>query len=143
MVKTFNNLLFQNQKSYDLDFWHATFKFYKVCYNDDPGLTSAEVLDDCMSKFTSLVRARYLFPPVTAPGVGVSPVNYSDSDSSCRLVLILSLKKLSHKNWLNSSLKMVSRYPRYKLQFSMIYHMSHLFKGNIIDNAQIAKKSTN
>ena len=67
MVKTFKTLLFQNQKPYDLEFWHAAFKFYKVCYNDDPGLTSAEESDDCMSKLSSLVKARYLFPPVMAP----------------------------------------------------------------------------
>ena len=37
MAKTFKNLLLQNPKSYDLEFWHAA--FYKVYINDDPELT--------------------------------------------------------------------------------------------------------
>ena len=41
MVKTFKNLLLQNQKSYDLETWHVElgFKLYKVYINNDPGLT--------------------------------------------------------------------------------------------------------
>ena len=42
MVKTFKNLLLQNQKSYDLETWHValgTQKLYKIYINDDPGLT--------------------------------------------------------------------------------------------------------
>ena len=41
MVKTFKNLLLQNQKSYDLEIWHVALglKLYKVYLNDDPGLT--------------------------------------------------------------------------------------------------------
>ena len=39
MVKTFKNLLLQNQKSYDLETWHWGLKLYKVYINDDPGLT--------------------------------------------------------------------------------------------------------
>ena len=35
-------------------------------------ISSSELSDDSVSKFTSLVRARYLFPPVTAPGEGLS-----------------------------------------------------------------------
>ena len=41
MVKTCENLLLQNRKSYDLKTWHVSSwtKFYKVYINDDPGLT--------------------------------------------------------------------------------------------------------
>ena len=41
MIKTFKNLLLQNQKSYDLETWHVALgiKLYKVYINDDPGLT--------------------------------------------------------------------------------------------------------
>ena len=41
MVKTFKNLLLQNQKSYDLETWHVALgtHIYKVYINDDPGLT--------------------------------------------------------------------------------------------------------
>ena len=41
MVKTFKNLLLQNQKSCDLETWHVALgtKLYKVYINDDPGLT--------------------------------------------------------------------------------------------------------
>ena len=41
MVKTFKNLLLQNQKPYDLETWHVALgtKLYKVYINDDPGLT--------------------------------------------------------------------------------------------------------
>ena len=38
MVKTFKNLLLQNQKSYDLETWHVALGT-QVCINDDPGLT--------------------------------------------------------------------------------------------------------
>ena len=39
-------------------------------WNDHPDslISSAQVSGDCMSKFTSLVRAGNLFPPVTVPG---------------------------------------------------------------------------
>ena len=48
-------------------------------------IPSAEWSDDCVSKFSSLVRARDKFFPQSQPPVkicqsGVSPVNYSDSD---------------------------------------------------------------
>ena len=41
MVKTFNEFLLQNWKSYDLETLHAASmtKLYKVYINDDPGLT--------------------------------------------------------------------------------------------------------
>ena len=35
-------------------------------------ISSAELADECVSKFTSLVTARDLFPPVSAPGEGLS-----------------------------------------------------------------------
>ena len=43
-------------------------------WNDLPEslISSSELSDDSVSKFTSLVRARDLFPPVTAPGKGLS-----------------------------------------------------------------------
>ena len=46
-------------------------------------ISSAELSDDSVSKFTSLVRPRDQFPPQSQPLVkdcqfGVSPVNYSD-----------------------------------------------------------------
>ena len=43
-------------------------------WNDLPEslISSSELSDDSVSKFTSLVRARDLFPPVTAPGEGLS-----------------------------------------------------------------------
>ena len=41
MVKTFNNLLLQNHKSYDLETWHVASgtQALQVYINDDPGLT--------------------------------------------------------------------------------------------------------
>ena len=41
MVKTFKNLLLQNQKSYDLETLHVALgtKLYKVYINNDPELT--------------------------------------------------------------------------------------------------------
>ena len=54
-------------------------------WNDLPGslISSSELSDDSVSKFTSLVRARDLFPQsqplVKDCQFGVSPVNYSDS----------------------------------------------------------------
>ena len=41
MVKTFKNLLLQNQKSYDLETWHVALgtQALQSCINDDPGLT--------------------------------------------------------------------------------------------------------
>ena len=41
MVKTFKNLLLQNQKSYDLETWHVTLgtQALQSYINDDPGLT--------------------------------------------------------------------------------------------------------
>ena len=49
------------------------------------GMTSSELSDDSVSKFTSLVRARTNFPqsqPLMKDcQFGVSPVNYSDSDT--------------------------------------------------------------
>ena len=57
-------------------------------WNDLPDslISSAEMSDDCLSKFASLVRAVTNFPPGAPPLVkncqfGVSPVNHSDSDS--------------------------------------------------------------
>ena len=43
-------------------------------WNDLPEslISSSELSDDSVSKFTSLVRARALFPPVTAPAEGLS-----------------------------------------------------------------------
>ena len=43
-------------------------------WNDLPEslISSSELSDDSVSKFTSLVRAMDLFPPVTAPGEGLS-----------------------------------------------------------------------
>ena len=43
-------------------------------WNDLPEslISSSELSDDSVSKFTSLVRARDYFPPVTAPGEGLS-----------------------------------------------------------------------
>ena len=43
-------------------------------WNDLPEslISSSELSDDSVIKFTSLVRARDLFPPVTAPGEGLS-----------------------------------------------------------------------
>ena len=43
-------------------------------WNDLPEslISSSELSDDSVSKFISLVRARALFPPVTAPGEGLS-----------------------------------------------------------------------
>ena len=35
-------------------------------------ISSSELSDDSVSKFTSLVRARDYFPPVTSPGEGLS-----------------------------------------------------------------------
>ena len=41
MVKTFKNLLLQNQKFYDLETWHVALKTQalQIYINDDPGLT--------------------------------------------------------------------------------------------------------
>ena len=41
MVKTFKNLLLENQKSYDLELSikHLGLKFFKVYINDDPRMT--------------------------------------------------------------------------------------------------------
>ena len=41
MVKTFKNLLLQNQKSYDLETWHVALgtQALQSFINDDPGLT--------------------------------------------------------------------------------------------------------
>ena len=51
----------------------------------DSIISSAELSDDCVSKFTSLVRARdqssSANPLVGYCHFGVSPVNYFDSDS--------------------------------------------------------------
>ena len=61
-------------------------------WNDLPDslISSAEMSDDCVSKFATLVRSRDYFPPPPPPSeppgeimsFGVSPVNYSDSDSA-------------------------------------------------------------
>ena len=54
----------------------------------DSLISYAEMSDDCVSKFTSLVRARDLYPPVMPHSLvwhcqfEVSQVNYSDSDDS-------------------------------------------------------------
>ena len=46
--------------------------------------STAEMSDDCVSKFASLVRSRDLFLPHPNPGeilsFGMSPVNYADTD---------------------------------------------------------------
>ena len=39
MVKTLKNLLFWNQKAYDLECWYRVLMYYQVCSNDDPKLT--------------------------------------------------------------------------------------------------------
>ena len=48
----------------------------------DSLISSAEIADDCVAKFTSLVRVRDLFPQpqvlVSYCQFGVSPVNYPD-----------------------------------------------------------------
>ena len=56
-------------------------------WNDLPDslITSVESPDDCVSKFTSLVRAKGTNLPCPGPLLrycyfGVAPVNYSDSD---------------------------------------------------------------
>ena len=67
---------------YKYSFFHQTIRDW----NDLPEslISSPELSDDSVSKFTSLVRARDLFPPVTALvkdcQFGVSSVNYSDSE---------------------------------------------------------------
>ena len=55
---------------YKYSFFLQTFRDW----NDLPEslISSSELSDDSISKFTSLVRARSLFPPVTAPGEGLS-----------------------------------------------------------------------
>ena len=61
-------------------------------WNDLPDslISSAEMSDDCVSKFASLVRASEYFPFWRTPLVkycqfGVSPVNHSDSESNVRV----------------------------------------------------------
>ena len=73
-------------------------------------ISSSELSGDSVAKFTSLVRARDQFPPVTAPGeglsiwrftlvrychFGVSPVNYSDSDSDQLTIQIQNVPKFA------------------------------------------------
>ena len=55
---------------YKNSFFPQTFRDW----NDLPEslISSSELSDDSVSKFTSLVRARDLVPPVTAPGEGLS-----------------------------------------------------------------------
>ena len=52
-------------------------------WNDLPDslISSAEMSDDCVSKFATLVRSPPSEPPGEIMSFGVSPVNYSDSDS--------------------------------------------------------------
>ena len=66
-------------------------------WNDLPEslISSSELSDDSVSKFTSLVRARINFPQsqplVKDCQFGVSPVNYSDSDSDSDSRWIISI----------------------------------------------------
>ena len=72
----------RNQHSLAFQIPSASKDFYKYSFfpktirdwNDHPEslISSSELSDDSVSKFTSLVRARFLFPPVTAPGEGLS-----------------------------------------------------------------------
>ena len=58
-------------------------------WNDlhDSLITTAEMLGDCMSKFTTLVRAcNRSRPLVRYCHFGVSVVNYSDSDSAFKMI---------------------------------------------------------
>ena len=59
--------------------WHFIYLVQKHI-----NVASAEMLDGCVSKFASLVRAREKFlqpqPMVNDCQSGVSPVNHSDSD---------------------------------------------------------------
>ena len=81
-----HSLVFQiptaSKDAYKKSFFPQTIRDWNVL--PDSLISSAELLDDCVSKFTSLVRARdsssTANPLVRYCHFGVSPVNYSDSD---------------------------------------------------------------
>ena len=85
-----HSLVFQiptaSKDAYKKSFFPQTIRDWNVL--PDSLISSAELSDDCVSKFTSLVRARDLSssanPLVRYCHFGVSPVNYSDSDSDQR-----------------------------------------------------------
>ena len=69
--------------AYKKSFFPKTIRDWNVL--PDSLISSAELSDDCVSKFTSLVRARdqssSANPLVRYCHFGVSPVNYSDSEN--------------------------------------------------------------
>ena len=83
-----DSLVFQiptaSKDAYKKSFFPQTIRDWNVL--PDSLISSAELSDDCVSKFTSLVKARDLSssanPLVRYCHFGVSPVNYSDSDSN-------------------------------------------------------------
>ena len=62
-------------------------------WNDLPEslISSSELSDDSVSKFTSLVRARDKFPPVKAPGEGLSIWRFTSKLFRFRNVLVLKI----------------------------------------------------
>ena len=82
-VVEINTLAFQipsaSKEAYKSSFFPQTIRDW----NDLPDslISSAEMSDDCVSKFASLVRSRSE-PPGEIMSFGVSPVNYSDSEST-------------------------------------------------------------
>ena len=85
-----HSLVFQipsaSKDSYKKSFFPQTIRDWNAL--PDSLISSAELSDDCVSKFTSLVRARDLSSSAKPWwGIvifGVSPVNYSDSDSELK-----------------------------------------------------------
>ena len=71
-----------SKDAYKKSFFPQTIRDWNVL--PDSLISSAELSDDCVSKFTSLVRARdsssSANPLVRYCYFGVSPVSYSDSD---------------------------------------------------------------
>ena len=67
-------------------------------WNDLPEslISSSEMSDDSISKFTSLVRAWDLFPPVTAPGEGLSNWRFTSKLFRFREEMLLGAKRLGY-----------------------------------------------
>ena len=89
----------------------------------DSLITSAELSDDCVSKFTSLVRASSANPLVRYCHFGVSPVNYSDSDSDHFLIITSGvISYTSHVKSLSQRLNEFTRAPGSKIHVSKSPH---------------------
>ena len=84
-----HSLAFQIPSSKDV-YQYSLFSQTIRDWNDLPEslISSSELSDDSVSKFTSLVRARDKFPPVTAPGEGLSIWRFTSKLFRFRTVVV-------------------------------------------------------